>query len=103
MKKLIKDQEDDLIKKLCSNEKIDTYKKAVSDKFGEVDSKLTLLDRRGSALEVSEKITKLLQELEEKLFSLQREDVMELIYSKFYLMPIYIFRQILKIQFKIWE
>lgn len=51
----------------------------MSDKLGEVDSKLTLLDRRGSALEVMEKLTKLLQELEEKMFSLQREDVIYLI------------------------
>lgn len=83
-KKLIKDLEDDLVKKFCTNEKVDSFKKTMNDKLGELESKLALLDRRGNAIEVMEKTTKLLKELEEKIFALQREDVYLFYFSNYH-------------------
>lgn len=74
-RKQLKELEEDLLKRLCPNEKFETYKKAVTEKLADIDSKIMMLDRRGSANEIMEKTSKLIKELEEKIFSLQREDV----------------------------
>ncbi|KAL4500552.1 hypothetical protein ABPG72_002976 [Tetrahymena utriculariae] len=74
LKKLIKDLEDDLLGKFCSTDKFETNKKTVQDRLIELDNKISLLDRRGSAVDLGEKLAKQLKELEEKIFALQRED-----------------------------
>lgn len=67
---MMKDLEDDLMKKFCPTEKFETNKKVTLDKLVDLDSKIALLDRRGSALELSEKLTKMMKEIEEKMGAL---------------------------------
>jgi len=52
VKKMIKDLEEELMKKFCSTEKFETSRKLTGDRVNDLDSKIALLDRRGSALDV---------------------------------------------------
>ena len=56
--------------KFCSNDKYETNKKSISDKLIELDNKISIVDRKGNANEVSERLAKSLKEIEEKLYAL---------------------------------
>lgn len=73
IKKLIKETEDGLLAKLCPTDRHDQFKKAASDKFGELENKITALEKRGDANQLFGSIREAIKELDEKNIVLDKE------------------------------
>ena len=58
IKILIHEIEEDLRKQFCTSDAYETNRKIVADKISDMEQKLVLLDRRGSAVETETRINK---------------------------------------------
>jgi len=60
IKILIHEIEEDLRKQFCMSDTYETNRKIVADKISDMEHKLVLLDRRGSAVDAENRLNKLI-------------------------------------------